>query len=51
MPTFWYRLRRCGILKICGSKSKVERPLVPKKPGARAPGLACRVDACGSRCR
>ena len=34
MPTFWYTLRRCGILKTCGSSSKLEKPSVPKKPCA-----------------
>ncbi len=32
MPTFWYRFRRCGILKSCTSLSKLENPSVPKNP-------------------
>ena len=47
MPTFWYRLRRCGILKICGSISKLENPSLPKNPLRRierVAAVACLED-------
>ena len=34
MPTFWYMLRRCGILMICSSFSKLAFRLVPNRPRA-----------------
>ena len=34
MPTFWYRLRRCGILNSCGSPSIDDSPCRAEEAGA-----------------
>ena len=51
MPTFWYTLRRCGTLKICGlALERRSGRRCRRSPGARRRRRCRRDRACGSRC-
>ena len=44
MPTFWYMLRRCGTLKICGkSRSRTDARRCRRSPGRSTPYAALPV--------
>ena len=43
MPTFWYRLRRCGTLKICGLVLERVPPVGAEEAGLRDAELGVAV--------